>query len=86
MDLQTYLDEYMDGEVKTKEEYVVDSEEEAPVGNVELEGCEYCRLRSRRKFTLHPGSVFIYFKDGRLRVLADMDYVYRNCRRGYIFR
>ena len=25
MDLQTYLDEYMDGEVEAKEEYVVDS-------------------------------------------------------------
>ena len=41
IDYQTYLDEYMDGEVEAKEEYVVDSEEEAPVGNVEFEGCEY---------------------------------------------
>jgi len=45
MDFQTSLDEYVDGEVEAKEEYVVNSEEEAPVGNVEFEGCEYCRLR-----------------------------------------
>jgi len=82
IDYQTYLDEYMDGEVEAKEEYVVDSEEEAPVGNVELEECEYCRLRGRGKFKIHPGSVFVYFKDGRLKAIADIDHVYDKCREG----
>jgi len=82
MDLQTYLDEYMDGEVEAKEEYVVDSWEEAPVGNVEFEGCEYCGLRGRGKFTLHPDSLFLYFKDGRLKAIADIDHVYDKCREG----
>ena len=61
---------------------MVDSEEEAPVGNAEFEGCEYCRLRGRGKFKLYPGSIFLYFKDGRLRVLADIDHVYHKCREG----
>ena len=73
---QTYLDEYMDGEVEAKEEHVVDSGEGAPIGNVEFEGCEYCRLMGRGKFKLHPGSLFIYFKDGRLKVLADICLLY----------
>ena len=82
MDFQTSLDEYVDGEVEAKEEYVVNSEEEAPVGNVEFEGCEYCRLRGRGKFKLHPDSLFIYFKDGRLKAIADIDHVYHKCREG----
>jgi len=82
IDYQTYLDEYMDGEVEAKEEYVVDSWGEAPVGNVEFEGCEYCRLRGRGKFKLHPGSLFLYFKDGRLKAITDIDHVYDKCREG----
>jgi len=39
----------------------------AHTGNVEFEGCEYCRLRGRGKFKLHPDSLYLYFKDGRLR-------------------
>ena len=81
MEYQTYLDEYVDGEVEAKEEYVVDSWEEAPVGNVEFEGCEYCRLRGSGKFKLHPGSLFLYLKDGRIRVLADIDHVFHKCMR-----
>ena len=69
----------MDGEVEAKEEYVVDSGE-APVGNVEFEGCEYCRLRGRGKFKLHPDSLYLYFKDGRLKAIADIDHVYDKCR------
>ena len=57
------MDEYVDGKL-------------AHTGNVEFEGCEYCRLRGRGKFKLHPGSLYLYFKDGRLRVPADIDYMY----------
>jgi len=41
-------------------------------------------LRGRGKFKLHPGAVYLYLKDGKIRVSADMDYVYQNCRRGLI--
>jgi len=57
------MDEYVDGKL-------------AHTGNVEFEGCEYCRLRGRGKFKIHPGSLYLYFKDGRLRVPADIDYMY----------
>jgi len=36
----------------------------------------------RGKFKLHPGSLFIYFKDGRLKAIADIDHVYHKCREG----
>jgi len=68
MDFQTYLDEYVDGKL-------------AHTGNVEFEGCEYCRLRGRGKFKIHPGSLFLYLKDGRIRVLADIDHVFHKCMR-----
>jgi len=47
---QTYLDDYIDGKL-------------AHTDNVEFEGCEYCRLRGRGKFKLHPDSLYLYFKD-----------------------
>jgi hypothetical protein len=41
-------------------------------------------LKSRRRYTLHPGSISLYVKDGKLKVLADIDHVYYKCRGGLI--
>gem|GEM_PF-7031239 len=34
------------------------------------------------KFKLHPGLLFLYFRDGGLRVLADIDNVFHKCMMG----
>jgi len=39
-------------------------------------------LRGSGKFKLHPGSFSLYFRDGGLRVLADIDHVFHKCMRG----
>jgi len=36
------------------------------------------------KYIFHPGSIFLYVKDGKLKVLADIDHVYYKCREGLI--
>jgi hypothetical protein len=41
-------------------------------------------LKSREKYTLHAGSIFLYVRDGRLKALADIDHVYHKCRGGLI--
>jgi hypothetical protein len=41
-------------------------------------------LKGRGRYTLHLGSIFLYVKDGELKVLADIDHVYYKCREGLI--
>ncbi|MCL7396705.1 MAG: hypothetical protein LZ167_04780, partial [Thaumarchaeota archaeon] len=41
-------------------------------------------MKDRERYTLHPGSIFLYVKDGRLKALADIDHVYHKCRKGLI--
>jgi hypothetical protein len=36
------------------------------------------------KYIFHPGSIFLYVKDGKLKALADIDHVYYKCREGLI--
>ena len=43
--------------------------------------CPYCDEWVGR---LHGGSIYLYVKKGRLFALADMDHVYRDCRRGLV--
>jgi len=86
---QTSLDDYMDsgpdGYMRNKE---VGEEciEETPIDSVEAQ-CEcysslLSSLKSSGKFKLHPGSLFLYFRDGGLRVLADIDHVFHKCMMG----
>jgi hypothetical protein len=39
-------------------------------------------LKSRGRYTLHTGSIFLYIKDGELKALADIDHVYGKCSGG----
>jgi len=60
--------------------------EETPIDSVEIQ-CEcysslLSSLKSGRKFKLHPGLLFLYFRDGGLRVLADIDHVFHKCMMG----
>jgi hypothetical protein len=54
------------------------------IDSVEVQ-CEYyglSSLKSGGKLTLHPGAIYLYFKDGILKVLADIDHVYHRCEKG----
>jgi len=44
----------------------------------------YCIPKEMKKYIFHPGSIFLYVKDGELRVLGDIDHVYHKCREGLI--
>ena len=41
-------------------------------------------MKSRERYTLHAGSIFLYVKDRKLKALADIDHVHHKCRRGLI--
>jgi hypothetical protein len=36
--------------------------------NTKPSKCNYCILKDMKKYIFHPGSIFLYIKDGRLRV------------------
>jgi hypothetical protein len=68
-----HLNQHLEGgDVKVKEE------------NVEEYECNYCILKSMKKYIFHPGSISLYLKDGKLRVLAYIDHVHHKCREGLI--
>ena len=72
MNSQVSLDDYVRGG-----EYVG----EASMTSIETGKCGFCRLWGKW-FKLHPGAIYLYVRDGEIRVSADMDYVYKNCRKG----
>jgi len=74
---QTSLDEYY-----TLDEHL----EEETVGEPDTKPskCNYCVLKDVKKYIFHPGSIFLYVKDGELKALADIDHVYHKCREGLI--
>jgi hypothetical protein len=37
----------------------------------EPDGCNYCSLKGKGVFLLHPGFMYLYVRDGEVRVLAD---------------
>jgi len=37
-----------------------------------------------KKYIFHPGSISLYIKNGKLRVLADIDHAYHKCKEGLI--
>jgi|GEM_PF-532197 len=78
--IQTSLDRYTeDGEIVEVGEECIG---EAPISSVEVEGCGYCRLRGEGRYKLHPGALNLYYKDGGLKAMADLDHVYGKCREG----
>jgi hypothetical protein len=85
---QTSLYEYYTLDEHLEEETVDEVEEEhieqSPQPASELHGCEYCGLKGRGRYILHAGSIFLYVKDGKMKALADIDYVYYKCRDGLI--
>jgi hypothetical protein len=80
------LDEHLEEETvdEVEEEHMEQSSGESPEYASELHGCEYYSLRGRGRYTLHAGSIFLYVKDGKMKALADIDYVYYKCRDGLI--
>jgi hypothetical protein len=80
---QTSLDEYY-----TLDEHVEENVEvgEETVGEADAKPskCNYCILKDVKKYIFHPGAVSLYVKDGKLKVLADIDHVYHKCREGLI--
>jgi len=89
---QKSLDEYftLDGHIgeetvdEVEEEHIEQSSGESPQLASESHVCEYCGLKGRGRYTLHAGSIFLYVKDGKQKVLADIDHVYHKCREGLI--
>jgi hypothetical protein len=77
---QTSLDEYYTLDEHLEEEDVKVEEET----DTKPSKCNYFVLKSMKKYIFHPGSIFLYFKDGKLKVLADIDHVYHKCRDGLI--
>jgi len=78
--IQTSLDRYTeDGEIVEVGEECIG---EAPISSVEVEGCGYCMLRDEGRYKLHPGALYLYYKDGELKAIADLDHVYGKCREG----
>ncbi len=47
----------------------------------EVGKCPYCR---GVRFNLHSGAMYLYFKNSRVRVLADMEHIYSRYREGLI--
>jgi hypothetical protein len=75
---QTSLDEYYTLDEHREEEETVEESDTKPCK------CNYCILKEMKKYIFHPGSIFLYFKDGELRVLGDIDHVYHKCRESLI--
>jgi len=71
------LDEYIEENVEVEEETVGETD-------TKPNKCNYCILKEMEKYIFHPGSIFLYVKDGKLKVLADIDHVYYKCREGLI--
>jgi hypothetical protein len=71
------LDEYIEENVEVEEETVGETD-------TKPSKCNYCILKEMEKYIFHPGSIFLYVKDGKLKVLADIDHVYYKCREGLI--
>jgi hypothetical protein len=80
--LDGHLEEETVGRVEGKS--VEQSSGESPEHVSKLYGCEYCSLKSRERYTLHAGSIFLYVKDRKLMALADIDHVHHKRREGMI--
>jgi hypothetical protein len=72
------LDEHVERETVEVEDETVGEPDTKP------SKCNYCVLKNVKKYILHPGSIFLYVKDGKLKALADIDHVYHKCREGLI--
>jgi len=59
-----------------------DCMEEASMRSVEAGECRYCSLMDEGRYKLHPGALNLYYKDERLKAIADLDHVYDKCREG----
>jgi hypothetical protein len=81
---QTTLDEYYTLDEHVEGETVEVEEETVGEPATEPSKCSYCVLKDVKKYIFHPGSIFLYVKDGELKVLADIDHVYYKCREGLI--
>jgi hypothetical protein len=81
---QTSLDEYYTLDEHIEEETVKVEEETIEETDTKFSKCNYCILKEMKKYIFHPGSIHLYFKDGGLRVLANIDHVYHKCREGLI--
>jgi hypothetical protein len=80
---QTSLDEYYTLDEHLEEEETVKVEKEhVEESNTKPSKCNYCILKNMKKYIFHPASIFLYFKDGKLKALADIDHVYHKCREG----
>jgi hypothetical protein len=44
----------------------------------------YFTSKKMKKHIFHPGSISLYLKDGKTRVLADIDHLHHKCREGLI--
>ena len=71
------MDEYIEENVEVEEETVGETD-------TKPSKCNYCILKEMEKYIFHPGSIFLYVKDGKLKVLADIYHVYYKCREGLI--
>ncbi|MCL7383018.1 MAG: hypothetical protein LZ174_01800, partial [Thaumarchaeota archaeon] len=81
------MDEHLEEEetvVRVEGESIEQSNGESPEHASKPYGCEYCSLKSRGRYTLHAGSIFLYVKDIKLKALADIDHVHHKCREGMI--
>jgi len=81
---QTSLDEYYTLDEHLEKETVEVEEETVGEPVTEASKCNYCVLKDVKKYIFHPGSIFLYVKDGKLKALADIDHVYHKCREGLI--
>jgi len=81
---QTTLDEYYTLDEHVERETVEVEDETVGEPDTKPSKCNYCVLKDVKKYILHPGSIFLYVKDGKLKTLADIDHVYHKCREGLI--
>jgi len=81
---QTSLDEYYTLDEYLEKETVEVEEETVGEADTKPSKCNYCVLKDVKKYIFHPGAVSLYVKDGKLKVLADIDHVYHKCREGLI--
>jgi hypothetical protein len=81
---QTSLDEYYTLDEHVEKETVEVEEEAVGEPDTKPSKCNYCVLKDMEKYIFHPGAVSLYVKDGKLKVLADIDHVYYKCREGLI--
>jgi hypothetical protein len=81
---QTSLDEYYTLDEYLERETVEVEDETVGEPDTKPSKCNYCVLKNVKKYILHPGSIFLYVKDGKLKALADINHVYHKCREGLI--